>query len=59
MGLIIKLRIMQLRFHRSHDTAGTTKRHRAALPLLWDRMTGQVPVLCLATLSVPNQGSSC
>ncbi|MCK5886637.1 MAG: metal-dependent hydrolase [Alcanivorax sp.] len=33
--------------------------NRAALPLLWDRMTGQVPVLCLATLSVPNQGSSC
>ncbi|ABM20670.1 metal-dependent hydrolase [Marinobacter nauticus] len=33
--------------------------NRAALPLLWDRMTGQVPVLCLATLSVPNHGNSC
>ncbi|MGC8120413.1 metal-dependent hydrolase [Marinobacter sp. VGCF2001] len=33
--------------------------NRAALPLLWERMTGQVPVLCLATLSAPNPGSSC
>ncbi|HET8848383.1 MAG TPA: metal-dependent hydrolase [Marinobacter sp.] len=30
-----------------------------ALPLLWGRTTGDLPVLCLASLSVPVQGSQC
>jgi inner membrane protein len=32
---------------------------RDALPLLWSRLTGQTPVLCLATLSAPPQGHGC
>ncbi|HLV78072.1 MAG TPA: metal-dependent hydrolase [Marinobacter sp.] len=30
-----------------------------ALPLLWARLTGEVPVLCLATLTVPDPGPAC
>lgn len=30
-----------------------------ALPLLWSRLTGETPVLCLATLSAPRQGATC
>ncbi|MEC7815225.1 MAG: metal-dependent hydrolase [Pseudomonadota bacterium] len=33
--------------------------NRDALPLLWGRITGDLPVLCLASLSVPTQGSQC
>lgn len=33
--------------------------NREAFPLLWQRITGETPVLCLATLSVPPQGGSC
>lgn len=30
-----------------------------ALPLLWARLTGELPVLCLATLAPPAQGQAC
>lgn len=30
-----------------------------ALPLLWARLTGELPVLCLATLAPPAQGHTC
>lgn len=30
-----------------------------ALPLLWSRLTGEIPVLCLATLSIPEHGKAC
>ncbi|KPQ29962.1 MAG: inner membrane protein [Marinobacter excellens HL-55] len=33
--------------------------NRDALPLLWSRLTGDAPVLCLATLSIPEQGKAC
>lgn len=33
--------------------------NRDALPLLWSRLTGRTPVLCLATLSAPPQGHGC
>lgn len=33
--------------------------NRDALPLLWSRLTGETPVLCLATLSIPTQGTTC
>lgn len=33
--------------------------NRDALPLLWSRLTGEAPVLCLATLSIPEHGKTC
>lgn len=32
---------------------------QTTLPVLWSRMTGEMPVLCLATLAAPTQGSTC
>ncbi|MFO8142813.1 MAG: metal-dependent hydrolase [Marinobacter sp.] len=33
--------------------------NRDALPILWSRLTGETPVLCLATFSIPAQGKTC